>query len=549
MAGTASETAGAEQGPDVFRNSPPEDRTQGGRLPSPRSLLIPTGETTQIHTAAVAVVLVLDAMLILLLGPGLSAVASRGPPVYLLLPAAAAVYMSLASFSVVAAHRGRAGSDRAFVISSVSLAVSAVLAGLVATSGGTWGTVAGVPSSAWLYPACLAGITLPLASLWFGAETDPGTRRFGLVAALLPTLIALTALGPGLGPTAAVAVTSGTLLLCAGLFLVSGTFLGRVPPWRGPSPGLPAETSARPSRFHPFARFSRRYRQEGRSSSSDSLLASPRGGNLISPTSSRSTHRAGRWPDVVSTGFGWLDDLFLGGLPRRGQLALVGEAGTGSERVVWGALAEGLRRGESVVIITASSTVREIAEQMERFRTGFTNRDRDGRVLWVDASGRGSAAQVNPPAIQGPGDCVRILGALLSAAKEAERQSPGGFCVSFLGVSSVLDAVDDPMAQAFFRNLVGILRERHASVTFSIELTTRPVSALVPILQELDGTLVFGSVNGRTSVRVFGYGPVATRGWVECQFDHRGNYLRPHPTLLAGNRGRSPTPEVGASVP
>ena len=527
-------------------------REEGSKVRRPadlRGLVIPADESAHVHTAAVAIVLALDAILVLFLSPGSSVVFSRGPPVYLVLPSAAAVYMSLASISIVAERRVPGDSARVFVFPALSLVSSAILAGLVATSGGHWGTVAGVSSSAWLYPACLGGITLPITGLWLSGLFDPTFRQVGMGVAVLPPLIALTTLSSDLSAGVVVALISASLLVSAALFQVSGTYLSRPPvPWAA-SARTPGPTDEAAPRIPLRERFGWRSREGGRAGSRSSLLGSRRARDITAEGPARSSNREGRWPDVVSTGFGWLDDLFLGGLPRRGQFALVGEAGIGTEKVVWGALAEGLRRGESVVIITASSTVREIAEQMERFSPGFTNRDREGRVMWVDASGRGSAARANPPAIQGPADCVRILGSLLAAAKEAEGHSPGGFCVGFLGVTSVLDAVDEPMAQAFLRNLVGILRQRRASVTLSIELTPRPITALSRILRELDGTLVFASVNGRTAVRVFGHEPVATRGWVECQFDHRGNYLRLPPSRPAGRHGRSAPQEARAPVP
>lgn len=227
---------------------------------------------------------------------------------------------------------------------------------------------------------------------------------------------------------------------------------------------------------------------------------------------------SGTWPDVVSTGLTWFDDLLLGGFPRYGHLVLAVPAGTEGEKVAWATLSAGLDQGQTVVIATASLTVREIAERVERDHPGFTAADRGGRVLWVDASGRGWAAHARPPLLGGPDDYVNILTSLQRAGTEAERRSPSGFRVVFVGVSSVLRAIGELRATAFARNLLGIVRERPALVTYTIESPETDVPAVDALLEGADGTISFRRQDERTYLRVARLAPVESRGWVECRF-------------------------------
>jgi KaiC len=536
-------------GDDPHESSPSGSEPRARGFTRVADFFLPPTEAFSLHTAVVAAVLVLDAILVVVLAPGVSGVTSAGPALYLVMPAAAALYMSLV---LVSSYRTQGLARDRFpvvVFAPLSLAWAIALVGLIALSTGSFGSIAPISSSPWLYPASLVGVALPLAGLWFGQPGKSGYRSIGLGAALLPPLIAMAVRPVVLSAETTAALTSGTLVVAAVLFQLSGFFLGRSTSEGRSSTESPTELRAPasrdglsapvPGRPHPGA-------------SSAAPISSPvaRGGSSLDrappPRPFRST---GRWPDVVSTGFVWLDHLLLGGFPRRGQLALVGPAGLGSENLVWGMLGEGLRRGESIVIVSASWSVREIAEQMERFRPGFTEYDRRGKVIWVDASGRGSAARTNPPAILGPGDCVRILGALRSAAREADRKSPLGFCLGFLGVSSLLDEVGDKMGLAVLRNTVAILRGLPVVATYAIDVPDRPRPAVASILEELDGIVHFQSTNGSPALKVSRLGPVETRAWVECRYrEHRGESAD-RTAFPERPPGRAPSSEPYSVVP
>jgi hypothetical protein len=490
---------------------------------------LPIGDAVAFHTAVVAAVLILDAVLVLVAGPGATGVLPNRPAVYLVLPAAAGLYMSLATVSSTTAQRGPVRGARGRAVPTLLLAWASAVVVLVAATDGPDGAWVLSTSAVWLYPACLAGVALPLTSLWFARPADPTHRAAGVCAAALPPVLALVVLlsRPEGGPIAG--LTFATLVGAAVLFQVSGSMRG----WSSfsvPSPVVPpaprdGRAQDRPPLARPHPPIPSRHLPSpqppvsvpGGLRSSPTTLSSPRGSS------------SGCWPDVVSTGFGWFDDLLLGGLPRRGQIAVVEEPGEGGDQIVWGALAEGLRRGETAVIVTASWSVREIAERMEHLAPGFTEYDRGGRVVWVDGSGQGSAARLTPPAIAGPGDCVRLLTALHAGAREAARRSPRGFCVGFLGVSSLIDVVGQERGLAVLRNAVAVLRASPALVTYQVELRPELVPVIKEIQADLDGTLIFRSLDGRPAVKVLRLTPVANRGWVECGFGGRGNWLVPRP--------------------
>ena len=549
MGGVISGTAAAGSGEDPSKGGPSKMESRRPPWGGLKNLFLPVGGAVSFHTAVVGAVLVVAAAFVAIAPPGFTGVLSSGPAIYLVLPAAAGLYMSLAAVSTSTTHQGPGRRTRAFFVPALLLAWTVGVLLLVVASDLPVGRSVFLASTPWLYPACLAGIGLPLASLWFDGPADPAHRTIGLCTALLPPLFAVAVVSPQLSNGGVIVLTYATLLLGAILFQISGTVRARSELYaRSPSvPPTPAREGHRRSPYS--ARKPSTARGNRLLAPGPATAGIPERPVATAPASMpRPGVSTGRWPDVVSTGFGWLDDLLLGGFPRRGQVALVGEPGLGSDRVVWGTLSESLRRGETVVVVTASWSVRQIAEQMEQASPGFTEYDRGGRVLWVDASGQGRAARTQPPAILGPGDCVRLLASLHAAASDATRRSPGGFCVAFLGISTLIEAVGEKQGLTVLRNAIAILHGCPALVTYSIELRAGLTPTVGAIQNDLEGTLVFRSTEGHPAVKVFRLTPVANRGWVECGFGGRGNWLVPQPRPRAwgfpeaGSLDRRPGP-------
>ncbi|MGB6500063.1 MAG: ATPase domain-containing protein [Thermoplasmata archaeon] len=236
---------------------------------------------------------------------------------------------------------------------------------------------------------------------------------------------------------------------------------------------------------------------------------------LLAPTSAR--HYADRLP----TGTPRLDDLLLGGLPARNHVVLLGEAFVGKEVVLYAFIAEGLKRGEPVVLVTASRSPAEIAQSLGVVLPQFLEYDQLGMVTWIDASTTGGAPGPRRLVAKGSDDRAGILSALVQAARPIEEEKKGPFRVGFLGLSAVFAHADERASFSFLQNVVGILKPREALAMYSLEggaLTEAQVEAL---LGRMDGAIVFRQDRDRTFLSVKGFGDVQTRDWVECRATNR----------------------------
>jgi len=424
---------------------------------------------------------------------------SPGSVAYLAGPLVAGIYLSLVLIAVRLLWPAPSGSPYALVglVGPLALMAGLVTFVLAALS---WGTALALSATPGFFALSLLGISAPLLALKFPAPRRTPASFVALAASLLPVPIALIVGLPVQGEYGTLYLTSGALFLGAVLYQVAGALLS-------PDTATGPQVVAR--RLGRFLSLSFRIPHWARRG--DSASAAPAGERPMLPAPTMPGRS--RWPDVVSTGFGWLDVLLLGGLPRRGQATLWTYDGPGPDTVVAMTLNVALQRGEPVVVVTAASSVTEVAELMERLRPGFTEHDREGRVLWVDASGRRRSPGPSP--ISGPGDHVQLLRALRAASEEAGRRSPGGFCVGFLGLSSAIQAGG---GVAFVRNAAAILRRYPALTLFSLAHLRPADPAVTTLLEATEGTLAFRTEGDRTFVRVLKLSPVETRGWVECRF-------------------------------
>jgi hypothetical protein len=201
--------------------------------------------------------------------------------------------------------------------------------------------------------------------------------------------------------------------------------------------------------------------------------------------------------------------------------------------MVWASISAGLARGETVVLVTATWSVREIAEQIERLHSGFTASDHQGRVLWVDASGRGYTAHSQAAtALRGPGDSIQILTGLHEATRRAEERCPNGFRIGVLGLGSMIRAIDESHRAAFVRNLLGIARRHPALGIYSVDPVVAGPEGIRELLDDSDGVLLLRTEGDRTMLRIARMTPVVSRAWVECRFPVPAN-VEPGPTAPA----------------
>lgn len=228
-----------------------------------------------------------------------------------------------------------------------------------------------------------------------------------------------------------------------------------------------------------------------------------------------------RFSDRLPSGISRLDDLLLGGLPPRSQVVVLGEAFVGKEVVLYSFVAEGLKRGEPVLIVTAARSPEEIGEAMGIVLPQFREYEQMGMVKWVDASGSGTGAGPNRVVVTSANDQAGILTSLGSIARGFETAHAPAFRVAFLGLSAVLAHTDERAGFSFLQNVVGILKPRSALSMYSLEGGALSEAQVESMLSRMDGAIVFKQERDKTFLAVKGLGDVETRDWVECRATNR----------------------------
>jgi|HubBroStandDraft_1064217.scaffolds.fasta_scaffold00719_17 KaiC/GvpD/RAD55 family RecA-like ATPase len=230
-----------------------------------------------------------------------------------------------------------------------------------------------------------------------------------------------------------------------------------------------------------------------------------------------------RVADRLPTGTPRLDDLLLGGMPPRSHLVLLGDAFVGKEIVLYGFIAEGLKRGEPAVIVTAARTPSEVAESLGVVLPQFREYEQMGMVTWIDASGPGAGSTPDPHRLvtKGSDDRAGILSLLVKTAKAAEDRQQLPIRVGFLGLAGVLAHGDERASFSFLQNVVGILKPRSALAMYSLEGAALSDAQVETLLGRMDGAIVFRQDRDKTFLSVKGLGEVQTRDWVECRATNR----------------------------
>ncbi len=231
--------------------------------------------------------------------------------------------------------------------------------------------------------------------------------------------------------------------------------------------------------------------------------------------------------DRVPTGTQRLDELLQGGLPPRSHLALVGPAFTGKEILLYGFVAEGLRKGQPALVIAASRAPREVAQEMGVILPSLVEYEQAGLLRWIDASTRDLTAlpaetrSLRGITVEGPGDYTGILQGVSRLIRELEpRGTP--VRVAYLSLSASLTQKEDRPAFAFLQNLVGILKVKDVVGAYSVDQGVHGEQQLEAIQTRMDGSLLFKAEGGKNFLSVVGLGDIPTRTWVEYRFTQRG---------------------------
>ena len=226
---------------------------------------------------------------------------------------------------------------------------------------------------------------------------------------------------------------------------------------------------------------------------------------------------ARRIADRMSTGTPRLDDLLVGGMPPKAHVVVLGDAFVGKEVVLYAFLAEGLKRGEPAVIVTAARPPEEVSASLGVVLPQFREYEQMGMVTWIDASGATPPATAHRLVVKGSDDRAGILSNLVAAAKTASNDGKDPFRCAFLGLSAVLAHGDERASFSFLQNVVGILKPRPALAMYSLEAGALSEAQVETLLSRMDGAIVFRQDRDKTFLQVKGFGEVQTRDWVECR--------------------------------
>jgi len=234
-------------------------------------------------------------------------------------------------------------------------------------------------------------------------------------------------------------------------------------------------------------------------------------------------------PKGGSTGIARLDGLLKNGIGPHGQVLLAGPPFMGKEIVLYNFLVEGLRQGESIVILTATRTPSELSQELGVVLPQLKEYEQKGRVAWVDASTPAPTGSTsgNILTVKGPDDLAGILSALVKASNQIAPAAEQKWRLGFLGLSACLAHRDPPEGYRFFQNLVGILKPRACRAMYTVDAGTITDAQIETIQTRMDGMIRFKEDRGRTSLSVQGFGDVETRNWVEYRATNR--------TLLIGS--------------
>lgn len=228
--------------------------------------------------------------------------------------------------------------------------------------------------------------------------------------------------------------------------------------------------------------------------------------------------------DKIKTGTPRLDDLLLGGLPMNSQLLLVGPAFVGKEVGIMNFLAEGLKKGIPVVIVTTSKPPTEIAKELGPILPTFIQYEQLGLVKWVDASGttekKTPIVDKSKYVVNGGADFIGILAALNMVDEEYKGRYPY-YRLAFLTLSTCVTQGDEKESLAFVQKFVNRLRQTKAVALYAVERGMHSDQQIEALEHQVDGAIHFKVDRQKNLLMVQGLGEVQTRDWVEYKFTNR----------------------------
>src|SRR5205809_355763 len=228
--------------------------------------------------------------------------------------------------------------------------------------------------------------------------------------------------------------------------------------------------------------------------------------------------------DRVKTGTPRLDDLLYGGIPFNSNVLFVGPAFVGKEVALLNFIAEGLKKGIPVIIITTTKLPIDVAKDIAPILPTFVEYDQLGLVRWIDctspmASGK-PVKEKNVWRVNGPTDFDNIYQVVNQLDEEFKKKYPY-FRLAYLTLSSSITQADERDAMNFFQRLVNRLRQTKAVSAIALERGMHNDQTLEAMEHMVDGAIHFKSDKQKTQLQVVGLGEVQTHDWVPYKFTNK----------------------------
>ncbi|HYR81696.1 MAG TPA: ATPase domain-containing protein [Thermoplasmata archaeon] len=228
--------------------------------------------------------------------------------------------------------------------------------------------------------------------------------------------------------------------------------------------------------------------------------------------------------DRVKTGTPRLDDLMYGGIPFNSNVLFVGPAFVGKEVALLNFIAEGLKKGIPVIIITTTKLPIDIAKDIAPILPTFVEYDQLGLVRWIDctspmASGK-PVKEKNVWRVNGPTDFDNIYQLVGQLDEEFKKKHPY-FRLAYLTLSSSITQADEREAMSFVQRLVNRLRQTKAVSVIALERGMHTDQTLEALEHMVDGAIHFKSDKQKMALQVVGLGEVQTHDWVPYKFTNK----------------------------
>src|SRR2546426_843438 len=227
--------------------------------------------------------------------------------------------------------------------------------------------------------------------------------------------------------------------------------------------------------------------------------------------------------DRVKTGTPRLDDLLYGGIPFNSNVLFVGPAFVGKEIALLNFIAEGLKKGIPVIIITTTKLPIDIARDIAPILPTFVEYDQLGLVRWIDCTSPVSGKPVkekNVWRVTGPTDFDSIYQLVGQLDEEFKKKHPY-FRLAYMTLSSSITQADEREAMSFVQRLVNRLRQTKAVSAIALERGMHTDQTLEALEHMVDGAIHFKSDKQKTALQVVGLGEVQTHDWVPYKFTNK----------------------------